>query len=414
MSKTKKQNTLFILDQIKELEFEKRNDVHPIIPEHSIKINENTFAFVCYHYVVQFTETQIDYIKFYACINYNFNCIGQYNFKEEIIKEPSDFIQMKVEKDLLIIITKSYLILEKIIIDINGNFSFKNIKYQKLDEIPFKILSNKKIVFFKDNILKICQYSLENNDIQCLFKFSYDNLETKLSFEKINNDKNEENSDEDEDEEEEEDCDDYNYVIENGKISNKLCDIIEIEEKNLIIASFSKFKHAYDSNDLDYTLSKYIISIFDIKNCQLIANIINAIEAEKLFYFGNNELYSFGYRKFFKLNLKNLNTETVLFEKEIGYYSHYYHYNIIPVFKYNKLITFGYYRCGYYHNRDEYKHSCVINIKDNCLKETDITNIYFNQYIVNYFPIQLCDDKILFVFAYHLGLFKLNINLDKI
>ena len=114
MSETKNENSILILDKIKELEFEKRNDTHPIIPEHSIKINENTFAFLCYHYVVKWTETKIDFIKFYTCINDDFRCIGQYNFNDEIIKEPSDFIQMKVEKNELIIITQKYLILEKL------------------------------------------------------------------------------------------------------------------------------------------------------------------------------------------------------------------------------------------------------------------------------------------------------------
>ena len=106
--------------------------------------------------------------------------------------------------------------------------------------------------------------------------------------------------------------------------------------------------------------------------------------------------------------------ETVLYEEENDTSSHYYHYNIIPFFKFNKLISFGYYRCGYYHNRDEHKHACVINIKDNYLKEADILNIYYNQYDVIYFPIKLYGDRILFIFEYHLGLFKLNNNLEKI
>ena len=406
MSETKNENPIFILDKIKELEFETRNDTHPIIPEHSIKINENTFAFICYHYVVQWTETKIDFIKFYKCTNDDFRCIGQYNFNDEIIKEPSDFIQMKVENNELIIITKKYLILEKIIINVNGNYFFQNITYKKFDEIPFKILSDKKIVFYKNNNLKICKFSLEQNDIKCLFQYSYDNLATQLDFKKENNDINKENIEEDDD-------DDEYSINQNGEISNKLCDVIEIKEKNLIIASFSKY-HYYGYDDIDYTFSKYIISIIDIKNFQINSNIFNDIEAEKLFYFGNNELYSFGYRKFFKLNLKNLKKETVLYEEEIDTSSHYYHYNIIPFFKYNKLISFGYYRCGYYHNRDEHKHACVINVKDNYLKEANILNRYYNEYGVIYFPIKLYEDRILIIFEYHLGLFKLNNNLEKI
>ena len=237
-----------------------------------------------------------------------------------------------------------------------------------------------------------------------MFKYSYDNLINQLNFEKANNnnDNNEENIEEE---------DDYN-IDENGQILNKLCDIIEIEEKNLIIASFSKY-HYYGYDDIDYTFSKYIITIIDIKNGQLNANLINSIEAEKLFFFGNNELYSFGCRKFYKLNLKQLKIESVLYEKEIDTSSHYYHYNIIPLLKYNRLISFGYYRWGYYHNRDEHTHSCVINSKDNYLKVIDISNIYFNKYDVVYFPIKLYNDKILIIFKYHLSLFNLNINLVK-
>ena len=65
---------------------------------------------------------------------------------------------MKIEKNELIIITKKYLILEKIIINANDNYSFQNITYKKLDEIPFKILSDKKIVFYENNNLKICNF----------------------------------------------------------------------------------------------------------------------------------------------------------------------------------------------------------------------------------------------------------------
>ena len=402
MSK-KKENSLFILDKIKELKFENRNDSYPIIPEHSININEYTFAFVCYHYVDEWSEKKIDSIKFYTYINDNFKCIGQYNFNDEIIKEPYDFIQMKVEKNNLIIITKKYLILEKIIINDKGEYFFQNITFKKIDEIPFKLLSNKKIVFYENNNLKICQFSLEQNDIKCLFKYSYDNLVNQLNFKQKNNDNDEESIDKED-----------NYSIdENSQISNKLCDVIEIEGKNLIIASFSKYHYdAYD--DIDYTYSKYIVSIIDIKNCKLNANIIKSIDAENLFYFGNNELYSFGYRKFFKLNLKYLKIESVLYEEETDTSSHYYHYNIIPFFKDNRLISFGYYRCGYYHNRDEHKHACIINIKDNNLKEIDITNIYYNEYNVNYFPIKLYNDKILIIFEYQLSLFKLNNNLEQI
>ena len=58
---------------------------------------------------------------------------------------------MKVEKNEIIIINKKYLILEKIIINANDNYSFQNITYKKLDEIPFKILSDKKIVLLSNS-----------------------------------------------------------------------------------------------------------------------------------------------------------------------------------------------------------------------------------------------------------------------
>ena len=158
---------------------------------------------------------------------------------------------------------------------------------------------------------------------------------------------------------------------------------------------------------MDYTLIKYIISILDTNNYQIIANIFNLIEAEKLFYFGNNELFSFGFRKLFKLNLKCLKKELILSENKKDAGSHYYHNAIIPFLKKNNLFCFGYYRFGYYHNRDEYKHCCLFDTKDNILKDIDITNIYYNQYNVEYFPIKLNDDKILFIFEYEIGLFEI-------
>ena len=49
----------------------------------------------------------------------------------------------------------------------------------------------------------------------------------------------------------------------------------------------------------------------------------------------------------------------------------------------------------------------------NCLKEIDVTNIYFNECDVQYFPLKLNDDKILFVFEYEMGLFELKIKENK-
>jgi len=86
-------------------------------------------------------------------------------------------------------------------------------------------------------------------------------------------------------------------------VKNKLCNVLEIQEKNLIIVSYSKYKHVYDSN-IDYTLWKYLILIIDSKHYQIILNLFDLIEAEQLFYFGNNALFDFDLRHFYKLNLK--------------------------------------------------------------------------------------------------------------
>ena len=438
MSKNKSDMNHFLLNKIIEIKFE-----DPIISSKSISVNENTFAFVCYHYKVQWTETIIDFIKFYAYINNNFNLVGKYNFDNTIIEKPSDFVQMKVENENLIIITNNYLIIDKIMI-FDGKYSFKNIICQKLDEIPYKILDDLKIVFCKGVILKIYQFSLEGNDKKCLFELSYNiftydlfknkcykknnnkNKSNKNSEEEIeNNNENKSNDDIEEEEnfnennsnyyneeeelkDEESDDDEEDYIFGDVEIKNKINDILEIKEKNLIIISFSKFKHT-GWDDIDYTLSKYVITIIDSRNYQIITNLFNLIEAEKLFYFGNNELFSFGYRKFFKLNLKCLKSYLILSENYNTFSSHYYHYNIVPFLNKNKMVCLGYYRCGYYHNRTEYKHCCLFDMKNNILiKDIDITNIHYNQYNVVYYPLKLNNNKILFIYTYGLGLFELN------
>ena len=409
-------NKKFILEKIDEIKFERYKDTHPIIPIYSIVINQNTFAFVCYHYKVEWTETKIDFIKFFSYINNNFILVGQYDFNDKIIENPSDFIQMKVENENLIILTKKYLIIEKIFI-INNKYTFKNIISKKLNENLFKILDNNKFVSFDNINLKIFQFSNEENSIKKLFQISIKNFnfenETKKEYENneetnnenINNNKNEENIIQNEEEEKEEE----NYIFQNAEISYNLCDIIEIKDKNLILVSLSECKHTYDDDDLDYTSSKYIISIINTNTYQIIANLFNLIDAEKLFYFGNNEIFSFGFRKFFKLNLSTLKKELILSENNTEYESHYYHYNIIPFLNKNKLLSFGYYRCGYYHNRDEHKHCCLFDMKKNELKEIDITNIYYNQYDVEYFPLKLNDDRILIILEYEIYLFKTKI-----
>ena len=270
-----------VLEAITEIKFDSF-----LSPSRSIKINEKTFALITNHNNVESTETQNDFIKFYSIINNNIIFVGQYNFDNKIIKK-SDFVEMKVENDNLIIITKDYLIVEKIIINNEGQYSFKNIILKRLSEAPFKILNNGKFVSFHNNNLKIYHYSDHTRDIECLFNTNYDKALERLSNEWEKKDESlieETNSEENE-------------------LENSLADIIEIKEKNLIIISFSNCKHYYDI-DIDYTKKKYLISIIDTKNYQIISNLINLIEAEKLFYFGNEELFSFGLRKFFKLDLK--------------------------------------------------------------------------------------------------------------
>ena len=90
-------------------------------------------------------------------------------------------------------------------------------------------------------------------------------------------------------------------------------------------------------------------------------------------------------------------------------YYHYYHYNIIPFLNENILLSFGYFRYGCYNNRDEYKHCCLFDMKNNIFKEVDIDNIDDSKYDVSYFPLKIDNDKILFVFENSVKLFKFNI-----
>ena len=377
-----------VLEEITEIKLDSY-----LSPSHSIKVNEKTFALITNHYIVESTETQIIFIKFYSIINNNIVFVGQYNFDNKIIKEFSDFVEMKVEIDNLIIITKDYLIVEKIIINIEGQYSFKNIILKGLSEAPFKILNNGRFVSFHNNNIKIYHYSANTRDIECLFNTNYDKALERLSneWEKKNESLIEETNSEE------------------NELENSLADIIEIKEKNLIIISFSNCKYYYDI-DIDYTKKKYLISIIDTKNYQIISNLINLIEAENLFYFGNEELFSFGLRKFFKLDLKVFQKKLILNENYIQSNYQYYHYNVIPFLNENILISFGCFRFGHFHNIDEYKHCCIFDIKNNRLNELDISNIHYNKYDVFYFPFKLNDNRILFVFGHSVKLFKFNVN----
>ena len=185
--------------------------------------------------------------------------------------------------------------------------------------------------------------------------------------------------------------------------SYNLKDIIEIKDKNLILISFPKSKNLLTSwyYDLIFTFNKYIISIINTNTYQIIANLFNLIEAEKLFYFG--------LRKFFKLNLLTLKKELIVSEIINGYDSYYTHYNIIPFLNKNKLLSFGEYHYGWGHNRVENKHCCLFDMKKNELKDINITNLDNDELALNYFPLKLNDDEILILFIKEIKLFKLKI-----
>ena len=120
---------------------------------------------------------------------------------------------------------------------------------------------------------------------------------------------NEEKEEEEEEKEKEEKEEKEEFEDAEIKFSNRLCDIIEIQDKKIIIASFAKEKYINTFDDFDHTFCKYGILIIDSINYQIKTNICNLIEAEKLIYYGGDELYSFGIRKFFKLNLKKIKLE---------------------------------------------------------------------------------------------------------
>ena len=146
------------------------------------------------------------------------------------------------------------------------------------------------------------------------------------------------------------------------------------------------------------------------KNFQIKSVLFNnTIEAEKFFYFGNNLLYSFGLRSFYVLDLKFLKRESFVEENLTEIDNHYYHYNLIPFFDKRKLLSFGYYRCGYYHNRDEYKHFCEYDLDKKALKEHKIDDIFKSKYSIEYFPIKFQKDKILIFYEYEIILYKVNL-----
>ena len=111
---------------------------------------------------------------------------------------------------------------------------------------------------------------------------------------------------------------------------DRLSNMIEIEERNEIIISFSRLL-TFGEDDIDLTWCDYVIIIMNSKNFQIKSLLFdNLIEAEKFFYFGNNILYSFGFRSFYSLDLKCLKRELFLEENLTSIENHYYHFNIIP------------------------------------------------------------------------------------
>ena len=374
-----KEKLIFI--PIKRLKFEQYIDVYPLIPSLSIKVNENTFAFVCYS-----DERMTTYIKFISIINNELKIKGEYKLDDYIIEDSAYNIkQLKVEKDNLIILSKHYLLVEKIEIIDDNYFSFKTIFKQKFEEPLFQILCNNKIVSYASNILKI--YSFSSIKAEILY-------EEKLNY--IFFAKNKKKTEIDE-------------MFQGVQPYDRLCHLIEIEERNEIIFSFSRL-YTYGEDDIDYTSCLYYIVIMNSKNFQIKSLICdNLIEAEKLFYFGNDILYSFGLRTFYSLNLKFLKKELSLKHELVSINNHYYHYAIIPFLEKNKLFSFGYYRYGYYHNTDEFKHFCECDLTKKLLIEHKIDDLFEKKYSIEYFPIKYKNNMILFFFENELILYEVNI-----
>ena len=68
----------------------------------------------------------------------------------------------------------------------------------------------------------------------------------------------------------------------------------------------------------------------------------------------------------------------------------------------NKIFCFGYYRCGTWIGKDEYRHLCLYDITNNTLNE-----INYDSYDIDYFPLKLDNDKIIIVEDDRIKLFKL-------
>ena len=258
MKAEKEENKMFI--PIKKLNFETNFDEYTLIPSLSIKVIENIFAFVCYS-----DERMITYIKFISFIKNELTIIDEYKLDVKIIEDsPYNIKQIKVENDILIIICRRYLIVEKFEIKSDNSFLFKNILKHEFEENLYKILCENKVMSYEGNILRI--YFFSPGKIKLLFnkKLNYILFPHKQFTSEIR------------------------QIFEGVSPYDRLCQAIEIEERNEIIFSFCRLL-TFGENDIDYTWCDYTIVIMNSKNFQIKTILTdNMIEAENLFYFGNN------------------------------------------------------------------------------------------------------------------------------
>ena len=69
------------------------------------------------------------------------------------------------------------------------------------------------------------------------------------------------------------------------------------------------------------------------------------------------------------------------------------------------MFGFGYYRCGTWYSRDEYRHLCFFDITKNRFEEK-----VYDMFNIDYYPLKFDDDKILFVENKQILVYKLKIN----
>ena len=255
MKKENEENKMLI--QIKKLSFETNIDEYTLIPSLSIIVSENILAFVCYS-----DERMITYIKFISFIKNELIIMDEYKLDDKIIEDSAYNIrQIKVENNNLIIICKRYLIVEKFEIKSDNTFLFKNILKHKFDEDLYKILCGNKVMSYSSDLLKI--YFFSSDKIELLFnkKLNYIIFPHKKYTPEISK------------------------TFEGVNPYDRLCQVIEIEERNEIIFSFCRLL-TFGKDDIDYTWCDYTIVIMNSKNFQIKSILIdNVIEAENIFFF---------------------------------------------------------------------------------------------------------------------------------